>query len=451
MIISNYTQLASSPERMQLLQLADAGISSVLPSLFMRQNLRVEGEVLHVKCNRVFDLKDRRVFVIGAGKASAAMAVELEETLGPDRITAGTVISNDNLGSTRNIDIHRGGHPLPTEDSIEGTARILSMKRRFDLTLSDTIIALISGGGSSMMSFPVQGISLKDKRALISLMLENGMNVHEMTAVKKKVSAVKGGKLARYFAPTPVIVLVLSDVVDNDVSVIASGPFSVDEGSFQQSIDLLMEYEIADKVPSNIMGFLQENVGRDGPCEISLNVDHAILADNNTALAAIRDLSTRQGIDVVMQTGLQGEAKEVAADICSNIQRHKISKATLFLYGGETTVSLPETHGDGGRNQEFVVACLNHLKRTPFSDNWCLLAIGTDGVDFIDDSCGGIIDHSSLENVISNGIDLGAYLEKHDSFHLLERLHSTITVDGTTGTNVGDIMMVLVKPKVSSG
>ena len=265
--------------------------------------------------------------------------------------------------------------------------------------------------------------------------------------VKKKLSKVKGGKLAQYFSPTPIIALLLSDVADNDISVIASGPFTRDEDSFQQSIELLSRYEIEGRVPRGILSFLHSHEGELTPSGNTNNVEHIILADNRHALNEIRDISIRQGIDVVMRNGVMGETKEVAADICSEIRSREIHRPTLFLYGGETTVTLPRKHGTGGRNQEFVSTCLNEVRRAPFNSSWCVLSIGTDGVDYIDESSGGIVDGASLDQVIANGVDLDDYLDNHNSYHLLELLNSNITVDGTTGTNVGDIMMFLMKPK----
>jgi len=447
MIFSNYKELATSPLRERVLQWADEGIASVLPEVFIPGAFSWTGDFIVVNGKHV-PAKGKRIFVVGAGKASASMAVELEKILGTENITAGVVLSNYTKSALKKIQVHESDHPIPTERSVLGAKKILSLKEEFGIGENDIVIALMSGGGSSLMAYPAEGLTIGDKQKTIEALIRSGGNVHEITVVKKKISQVKGGMLAEHFYPTPVVSLVLSDVVGNNLDVIASGPFTEDFSTFKDALDIIKKRGIEKAIPRTVISFLEKN--KDVPaCRKSFShVHQEILADNNTALRRIKSLAEGEGVEVFLTQGTQGEAKEVAYKICSDIHNQKIAIPTLFLYGGETTVTLDYPHKKGGRNQEFILACLNYLNVRPFKSDWCIASVGTDGIDFIEESTGAIIDPESLKSAKEKGLNvsISSFLEKHKTGRFLDSINSNISTNGPTGTNVCDIMMFFLTP-----
>ncbi|MBI4118621.1 MAG: DUF4147 domain-containing protein [Parcubacteria group bacterium] len=448
-IFKNYEELATSPLRKKLLSLAHEGIQSALPKSFMREAVRVTPESLFVQ-EKEFPIKGKRIFVIGAGKASAAMAVELERIIGKERITAGVVISNDTIHIPEKIEIHEGDHPLPTERSVAGSEKVLALKQRFNIQGDDLVIALVSGGGSSLMSYPAEGISLEDKQKTIQALITSGENVHGITIIKKKISRIKGGKLAQHFYPTPIISLVLSDVVGNNLDVIASGPLAEDSSTYADALRIIDKRNMREKIPETVLAYLERNKDIDSKDDEFSHVRHHILADNDRVLQKIKERAQGEGLDVVVRSHVQGEAREVAYELCNLVHEHEIKRPTLFLFGGETTVTLDYPHKKGGRNQEFVLACLQHLQSQPFEGEWCVASVGTDGIDFIPESAGGIIDAHSLRLLEEKGLDpaISSFLESHKANRLLSQINSNIHVGHPTGTNVCDIMMFLVLPQL---
>jgi len=445
MIFSNFDDVAISELRKKVLLFAEEGIKNVLPSQFMRRSIKMSDHTLIIN-NKSFSIKNKRIFVIGAGKASAAMAEELEKIIGCDNITDGIVLSNDLSACTQKIKIYPSDHPIPTSRSVDGAKKILEMKDKHDISEQDLIISLISGGCSSLISYPVDGVSLQDKVKMTEALIRSGANTAEMTTLKKKISKIKGGKLAQYFKPARIISLVLSDNINNDLGVIASGPMTKDTTTFADALSIIQKFNIQADIPPTILSFLEQNKGQDKNEYIFNHVNEFIISDNASALWRIKDLATRDNIKIVMQTRVQGEAKEVAEKFCENIFNQEINEATLFLFGGETTVTLSKSHGQGGRNQEFTLACLNYLQGKRINNKWCIASISTDGIDYIKESSGGIVDNNSLEIAFQKKINLEDFLNRHDSYNLLKQINSNIYVGRPTGTNVCDLMMFYVKP-----
>ncbi len=443
MIFTNYNEIATTKDRKNILNLVDSGIKTVLPKQFMYQNIKLVDEKLFIQ-DQEFSVKGKRIFVIGAGKAAASMAVELENIIG-DKIVAGLVISNDKLSKTKKILIHQANHPVPSQKSIDGARKILALKNKYNISRKDLLIVLLSGGASSLMSLPLRGISLAEKVKLIKVLINCGANAHEVTILKKKISQVKGGKLAEFFKPTPIISLILSDVANNDMSVIASGPFAKDTTTHEQAIGIIEKYKIHQQVSKNVLlCFKKEQIFKND--KSFSHVKQFILADNNLLLKNLVRLAKVDGLQTIVKADIQGEAKAVADKICNQVFSKSIKKPTLFLYGGETTVTLHIKHGKGGRNQEFVLACLDYLNKNKIKNKWCIASIATDGIDFITESAGAIIDNNSLALIKHKKYNLMDYLKKHDSYSLLSKIQANVCVGHTTGTNVCDIVLFLIKP-----
>lgn len=443
MLFANYKELATSPEREKVLQWAQKSIRRVSPEQCMPSVISLHNGILHIRDDE-FALSGRRIFVIGAGKASAAMAVALENIIGEEKITAGIVLTNVASPNPKKIMLRAAGHPVPSEEGMAGVNEVLEMKKKFHIGADDIVIGLISGGGSSMMSYPVSGITMGDKQKMYELFIKHGMSGRESTILKTKISQVKGGGLARHFAPAQIISLVISD--DNGVSghhMTASGPFAEHVSSFSDAWDVVKKYNMEEDLPARIKSYLlsgekEENAALHG-------VHQIIVATNEDALDEIRRVAESEGFAVEAKGGICGEAKEVAYKICSDIHNRTVTRPTLFLYGGETTVTLDYPHKKGGRNQEFVAACLQYLAMRPFKGRWCIASIGTDGIDFVPESAGAIIDTDSLRVAEEKGLSISfsSFLEKHKTGRLLGSINSNVQVGRHTGTNVGDIMLFL--------
>lgn len=445
MIFSNYQKVAVSLIRKRLLYFAEEAVKEVLPEQFLSNAVKYSENILYIK-DKQFILRERRIFVIGAGKASAGMALELEKILGVDKITAGIVVSNDRSLKLKKIKIYRVTHPLPSQRSVEGAKAILDLKKRYGINKDDLILALISGGGSSLLSMPVPCVSLADKKELIKILIQSGMNVHKMTILKKKISQIKGGKLAQYFHPTPIVNLILSDVVDNNPMIIASGPLTEDKTTFREAWQIVKKYNLTKRIPPSIISFLKKNRKKKNPKYDFKHVSEFILADNGSALKKIRQLANKNHLKVKIRTRIQGEAKDLAKNLCHYVFRQSIKSPTLYLFGGEMTVTLPKIHGKGGRNQEFVVACLRYLKKRPTKGGWGIISFATDGVDYIKESAGGVIDNRSLDAINKKKLSLEKILREHNSYNLLNSINSNLKIGRSTGTNVCDIIMFYREP-----
>lgn len=439
MIFSNYHKIATSDSRKKLLQLVDRSICRVHPEYFIPKAVKLHGNRLQVK-DVFFSLTDKRIFVIGIGKASTEMALEIEKILGAKRITAGLVITNRTTVKLKKIKVHLADHPLPSARGWQGAKKIFALKKKYNIGKNDLIIALISGGGSALVPYPVSGVSLAEKKKLYNLFIKYGVAGFESTIVKTKISGVKGGGLAKHFFPTPVISLILSD--DNGQSgdeFTSSGPFTRHNSTFTEALKIVDKYKMRKEVPKSIVSFLEKkkNNKKETP---QINVKQFVLASNKILLDEISELAKQEGLKIKIKNNVAGEAKDVAQEFCTEI----VNKNPAFLlYGGETTVKLPRSHGVGGRNQEFVAACLKYLKNVKLSGHWALASIATDGVDFIRCSAGGMIGGDSLNFIKSKNIDVDEFLIKHDSHNLLKTIKANLFIGQPTGTNVGDLMMYL--------
>lgn len=438
MIFSNYQEIGNSKAKIKLLLLLNQAIACVQPARFIPESVKCEGGGLSVK-GKKFSLAEKRIFVIGVGKASAEMALEIEKIIGSEKITAGMVITNRTTVKLKKIKIYLADHPLPSVRGWQSAKKIFALKKKYHINENDLIIALVSGGGSALMPYPVSGISLADKKKLYNLFIKYGVTGAESTVIKTKISRVKGGGVAKHFFPTPIISLILSD--DNGQSgdeFTSSGPFTLHDSTFADALEIIAKYRMRSEVPESIISFLEKNKKNKKEMP-KTNVKQIVLSSNKILLAEINKLAKKEGGIVKIKNNLSGEAKEVAREFCAEINNHK--KIKLFMCGGETTVKLSKSHGVGGRNQEFVVACLKYLKNAELSESWALASLATDGVDFIRQSAGGIIDSESLNFVKSKSIDVDKYLAKHDSHNLLKAIKANLFINNPTGTNVGDIMV----------
>jgi glycerate 2-kinase len=299
------------------------------------------------------------------------------------------------------------------------------------------------------MPYPVPGIMLEEKKAMFKLFIEHGISGADSTIIKTKISRVKGGGLAAHFSPTPILSFIISD--DNGESghhMTASGPMVTHKSTYADALSVIERYGIADHTPPSILKFLEKNRNKKTRERKTDHVYQTVIARNEDALIHIKEKAEQAGLSASVTPHLRGEAKEKAKELCREVFSQTIKKPTLFIYGGETTVSFGKSRpGKGGRNQEFATACLEYLRGNAPKGKWAISALATDGVDFIKESAGAIVDEAALDAAFRNSFSIQKYLERHDTYPLLKQLSANV-VAGPTGTNVGDIILFLREPVV---
>ena len=432
-----------------VLDLIHAALEAVEPAAAVRRHVRREGQILFAG-EKSFDLAEiENIYVVGAGKAAAPMAVAIEEILG-DRIADGVVnVRYGHTAPTRKIRINQAGHPIPDDKSVQGAREILELCQRAGPR--DLVICLISGGGSSLMVLPVDGITLSDKRRLTNALLRSGATIKEMNAVRKHLSLVKGGNLLRAAQPAEVVTLVMSDVVGSPLDVIASGPTVPDTTTYADARAAFATHALEDQVPAAIREVLARGAAGELPetpkpgDPIFARTHNLVVGSNEIAARALMRRAQARGLNaLLLSTFIEGEAREVgivlaaiAREICATGQ--PLPRPACLVGSGETTVSV-RGRGRGGRNQELALAAaplIEGLKDT------LVVGFATDGVDGPTDAAGAIAHDATCQRARQLGLDPAHYLADNDSFHFFEQLGDLI-VTGPTNTNVADIMFVLV-------
>jgi glycerate 2-kinase len=435
--------------RQDALNIFRSALAAVDPEEAVRRHLRMDGGILCAADQR-FDMRAcERVLVVGAGKAVAPMAKAIEDLLG-DRISAGLLVVKDGHGlPLERIRIQEAGHPVPDERGVAGTLEILNLLE--GAGEHDLVICLISGGGSALLTAPSDGVRLADKQAATRNLLACGATIHEINTIRKHLSRAKGGQLARAAHPAAVLSLILSDVVGDDLDVIASGPTVPDPSRFQDALEILERYAIWDRTPGPVRerlsrgtaGLLAETPKPGDPA--FRRSAHVLVGSCLRALAAAAHAADQLRYQpLILTSKVAGEAREVAkafAAIGKEIlsSGHPLKPPACILMGGETTVTL-QGEGRGGRNQEFVLAGAIAIDGT---DRVVLLAGGTDGTDGPTDAAGAIADGSTIARAKSLGMNPFAFLKRSDSYHFFKPLGDLI-LTGPTRTNVMDVYMILI-------
>ncbi|MEW5866592.1 MAG: glycerate kinase [Bacillota bacterium] len=426
-------------------------LEAVDPYVAVKTHLSRDRDLLRVG-GRTYDLrKIQRVLVVGAGKASGRMALAVEEILG-DRVSAGLVnVKYGHTDALRMVRLREAGHPVPDQAGLEGALEILDLVRTAGK--DDLVLCLVSGGGSSLLPLPCPGISLSAKQETTQVLLACGATIHEINAVRKHISLIKGGGLARAAAPAQVISLILSDVIGDDLDVIASGPTVPDTSTFAEALEVLKRYDVVDRVPGPVLLYLEAGARGDAPetpkpgDPAFTNVANVIVASNAIAVeTAAREAAARGYRPLVLSSFVQGEAREVgrvfaaiAREICAS--GRPIDRPACVVAGGETTVTL-RGNGAGGRSQELALAAAIDLDGL---DEMVLLAAGTDGTDGPTDAAGAIVDGNTLSRARQVGLSARSYLANNDSYRFFKTLGGLV-MTGPTRTNVMDLVIILAGP-----
>lgn len=441
--------------RDQVWDILSAALAAVDPAQAIRQNVSLEGDSLRIG-QRSYDLSSyERIFVAGGGKAGSPMVAAIEEILG-QRITAGLVnVKHGYLppetADVRRVEIVEAGHPTPDEAGRQGAGRMVEMFHQAPggLTEKDLVICLISGGGSALMTLPQPTISLADVQALTGALLRCGATINEINAVRKHISRIKGGQLARLIHPAQVVSLILSDVVGNPLDVIASGPTVPDTATFAQAYGVLEKYDLLDKVPASIVEHLAAGVAgkiAETPKEgdaVFATVYNLIVGSNEIAARAALNRARESGLNTqLLSTYVEGEAREVAkvlAAVAKEMAKsgQPIPRPACLVVGGETTVTITG-EGKGGRNQEIALAAALAIEGW---EDVMVVTLATDGTDGPTDAAGGVATGETVAWARELGLDPEEYLANNDSYHFLEALGELI-VTGPTNTNVNDLAFV---------
>jgi glycerate 2-kinase len=424
-----------------------AALAAVDPGEAVRRQVQRSGATLRIG-DRTYQLDDyKRVLVIGGGKAGVPMAAALAEIL-QDRLADGLVVVKrghvlaERIGA---VEVVEAGHPLPDEAGVQGAGRMVSLLE--GASEGDLVICVISGGGSALMTLPVQGISLADLRALTGKLLACGATIGEINAVRKHCSRIKGGQLARLASPATLLSLILSDVVGNPLDVIASGPTVPDPTTYDDAYRVLEKYGVVKEVPASIVEHLQAGMAgriletpKPGDSAFA-RVQNLIVGSNELAAQAAMEEAERLGFKaMVLSTFIEGEAREVAkvfAGLAKGMAWHDqpLAPPACLVAGGETTVTL-RGQGKGGRNQELALAAALAL------EGWekvMVVSLATDGNDGPTEAAGAFASGTTVARGQALGLSAQAHLENNDSYAFFAAL-GDLVLTGPTNTNVNDLI-----------
>lgn len=472
--------------------ICEAAIGAVDPVRLVRGNLSLEGDALRV-LGETFDLGGyENVYVIAFGKAAAGMAAGLGEVLG-DRLSGGLVVSpstdGDKAGPGQGPDAHRAGapgnvarleeikasHPLPDDTSVEAARRVLDLAA--GAREKDLVFLAISGGGSALLCLPADGITVDEKKAVTLGLLRAGASIWELNVVRKHLSGIKGGRLAKAAFPATVISLIISDVVGDDLETIASGPAHWDSSTFGNARDVLAKYGFWDGAPPSVRERLERGMrGEEAESPKSgdpvfATVHEYVIGNNLTALRGARREAERRGFEPFILTSEdEGEARAAARSYAAFIASLACSVTGApvpfcLLAGGELTVSVTGK-GTGGRNMEFVLAALVEMRKESLGPSFCgacalpedrgglsgsrpldwlVLSLGTDGIDGPTAAAGAWADAVTFDRASALALDPQKFLDENDSYNFFEKT-GNLLVTGPTGTNVCDVRVFLIGP-----
>jgi len=372
------------------------------------------------------------VFGLGIGKASIPMLMALAEAY---PLSGALAISKHASSLDRNLfPVLLGGHPIPNLDSLRAGNHALDFVSA--LGEDDTLVCLISGGGSALVTAPYEGITIEDLQTLTSLLLASGAAIEEINTLRRQLDRVKGGGLARA-TKANVISLILSDVIGNPLEAIASGPTYPNPTTSEDALAVLKKYEIEEKVPKSILNHLDNDTMSEAKI---LKGAHIIVGDNKIAARAAMEQAQREGFESEILTNeLQGEAREAGGMLAQKLRDEMIIRKRPFclIAGGETTVTI-KGDGKGGRNQELTLAAVSELKGL---DDVMLISLATDGEDGPTDAAGAVATGESAQRAESLGLNVADHLSGNDAYHFFDGLGDLIRT-GPSGTNVNDLVFL---------
>ena len=420
------------------------------PEQLVKEKVSILDSTLVVE-EREYDLNNyENIYVVGGGKACAPMAKAMEDILG-DKIDDGLIVVKYNHGlPLKKIETVEASHPIPDKNGVRGTSNILRLLSKTGE--KDLIICLISGGGSALLVQPHKEITLQDIQTTSAELLACGAAIDEINTVRKHLSSIKGGQIAKAAYPSTLITLILSDVVGDPMDIIASGPTVPDESTFEDAYAIIQKYSLEEKMPNSACGFLKRGkMGKieetpEAGNEIFDNTQNIIVGSNRIALEAAEKRAREMGYNTIILSSLvEGESRDAAkflAAIAKEVSRTgtPIPKPACIIAGGETTVTI-RGKGKGGRNQEFALSAAMEIEGC---EGVVILSAGTDGTDGPTDATGAIVDFNTCKDArVKFSRNPEEFLNNNDSYNFFKKTGEHI-ITGPTMTNVMDIMISLI-------
>lgn len=425
-----------------------SGVENVLPDKLIKSQVRLCDEILYIQQSSFNVLDFENIFVIGAGKATALMAKEIESVLGNYINTGHIIVKYHHKCHLNKIAITEAGHPLPDENGWKAAQRILTIAKQ--ASNKDLVICLFSGGASALLADCPDEISLSDLILTNDFLIKSGANIKEINAVRKHISKMKGGQLAKAIYPATTISLILSDVIGDQLDVIASGPTYPDSTTFSEAYEILKKYELTEKVPLSVVQYLKRGIVGEIPETpksddfIFSKVYNVIIGNNKMALEAASRKAIELGYQAhIIADDLQGNEKETANFILSTIEKFKEKNhktPICLLFGGEPTVKVTGD-GLGGRNQHLALYLATKLENKP---GITILCGGTDGTDGPTDAAGAIVDDKTIQIAKEKNIHPMDYLKNSDAYNFFKQVGGHL-ITGSTKTNVMDIVLVILE------
>jgi glycerate 2-kinase len=434
-----------------------AGVAAADPYQAVTRCLIAEDNELQILLNKNGDKRTGRwnkIHLIAFGKAACPMIKAALDSI-PAHYLSGQAIAVTNYENVKpvpGVNVIGAGHPLPDEAGFNAAKRCAEIAQ--DAQAGELILVLVSGGGSALIPYPVDLVSLSEKIHTTDLLLASGATINQVNCVRKHLSQLKGGGLARMIAPAECHALILSDVIGDDLSAIASGPTVSDETTFDDAIDVLKAKDIWHKVPESVRHYLE--CGRQGKAKETAKPDdacfaktnHTLIGSNTLSVKAIMKAAQAQGFDAFLYNDkLCGEARDEAEKLVEFTKSHISTvgnRLIALLAGGETTVTL-KGNGRGGRNQEMALAFAIQAQEQELPGNWVFLSGGTDGRDGPTDAAGGMVDSGTIQRMLKAGVNPSALLDNNDSYSAL-KTSEDLLMTGATGTNVADLQILLFQP-----
>lgn len=457
--VKNNTSSGFKIARNDACKIFQAGITAADPYKAVKRCISVTGNQLEL----ALDLRDAskkriwnwsKIHLIAFGKAACAMASAAQKSI-PEKLLAGegiAVTNYENVTSVSNFEVIGTNHPVPDAAGLKAATMVARIAENAEK--DDLVLVLISGGGSALLPYPVTGISLEDKQTTTDLLMACGATINQINCVRKHLSQLKGGGLARIAVPACLHALILSDVLDDDLSAIASGPTVADETTFQDACAVLESANLWNGIPDNVRNHLKKGKRGEIPetpkkgDKIFAKTAATLIGSNAISLQATLATAAELNYETqIYSNNLCGEARDAAEKLviyAKNLIAQGIDKPLALLAGGETTVTL-KGKGRGGRNQELALAFSLAADKHKLPPCWTFLSGGTDGRDGPTDAAGGIVDPNSINRMLTAEINPVEMLENNDSYNALKSSQDLLDT-GATGTNVADLQVLLIQP-----
>ena len=420
MFIKNFKKLAKTPLRKNALEIIESGFWAIYPPNVFKKEISLKGDILTIKNEKINLEKFKNIYFIGIGKAAAFSAKYFSQILG-NRITEGAIIDIQKIKLSK-IKSFVGDHPFPSKRNIEATKKIIEIAKKAQK--NDLIITIVSGGGSALFFYPYQ-LSVLNYQKLTKKLFDVGANIKEINTIRKHISYVKGGNLAKLAYPATMVSLIFSDVPFSDFSLVASGPTVLDKTTKKDAQNIIKKY--------NLPKIKLRETPKDK--KYFKKVKNILILDNNVALKAMQEKSQELGFkSFIYSSKIKGESKLVAKKLLEILSKQP--KNTILLAGGETTVKI-KGKGKGGRNQELVLSALKYLK-----EEQLIISIASDGKDNIKGVAGAIGDSLTIKNAQKLNLDIDFYLENNDSYRFFKKTGDLIFTKNT-GSNVSDLIILI--------